>query len=87
MNPEEYRSIVQSLEMHFQEFKKHSQGSELFAAEDFKHIETQYTGAQQHYSKLVVDLPTYGQCASTQTRHLLTQQKDTFSCLIFFLCV
>ncbi|XP_050994500.1 desmoplakin-B isoform X2 [Labeo rohita] len=59
MNPEEYRSIVQSLEMHFQEFKKHSQGSELFAAEDFKHIETQYTGAQQHYSKLVVDLPTY----------------------------
>ncbi|KAK2883789.1 hypothetical protein Q8A67_017426 [Cirrhinus molitorella] len=59
MNPEEYSSIVQSLEMHFQEFKKHSQGSELFGAEDHQHIERQYTGAQQHYSKLVVDLPTY----------------------------
>ncbi|XP_073709058.1 desmoplakin-B-like isoform X2 [Garra rufa] len=59
MNPEEYSSIVKSLEMHFQEFKKHSQGSELFGADDYKQIESQYTGAQQHYSKLVVDLPTY----------------------------
>ncbi|XP_016095801.1 desmoplakin-like [Sinocyclocheilus grahami] len=59
MTPEEYSSIIRSLEMHFQEFKKHSQGSELFAAEDHKQMESQYTGAQQHYSKLVVDLPVY----------------------------
>ncbi|XP_067274394.1 desmoplakin-B isoform X2 [Pseudorasbora parva] len=59
MGPEETNSIIRSLEMHFQEFKKHSQGSELFAAEDQKHIETQFTGAQQHYGKLVVDLPAY----------------------------
>uniref|UniRef100_A0A673IT85 Desmoplakin-like n=2 Tax=Sinocyclocheilus rhinocerous TaxID=307959 RepID=A0A673IT85_9TELE len=59
MGPEEYSSIIRSLEMHFQEFKKHSQGSELFGAEDHKHIESQYTGAQQCYSKLVVDLPAY----------------------------
>uniref|UniRef100_A0A672NLX0 Desmoplakin n=2 Tax=Sinocyclocheilus grahami TaxID=75366 RepID=A0A672NLX0_SINGR len=59
MGPEEYSSIIRSLEMHFQEFKKHSQGSELFGAEDHKHIESQYTGAQQSYSKLVVDLPAY----------------------------
>uniref|UniRef100_A0A672NLW5 Desmoplakin n=1 Tax=Sinocyclocheilus grahami TaxID=75366 RepID=A0A672NLW5_SINGR len=63
MGPEEYSSIIRSLEMHFQEFKKHSQGSELFGAEDHKHIESQYTGAQQSYSKLVVDLPAYGQSA------------------------
>lgn len=59
MGPDEYSSIIRSLELHFQEFKKHSQGSELFGAEDYKHIESQYSGAQQHYSKLVVDLPTY----------------------------
>uniref|UniRef100_A0A671MY25 Desmoplakin-like n=1 Tax=Sinocyclocheilus anshuiensis TaxID=1608454 RepID=A0A671MY25_9TELE len=59
MAPEEYSSIVRSLEMHFQEFKKHSQGSELFVPEDHKQMESQYTGAQHHYSKLVVDLPVY----------------------------
>ncbi|XP_051730551.1 desmoplakin-B isoform X2 [Ctenopharyngodon idella] len=59
MGPEESRSIIQSLEMHFQEFQKHCQGSDLFGAEDQKHIETQYAGAQQHYGKLVVALPTY----------------------------
>uniref|UniRef100_A0A671MZJ8 Desmoplakin-like n=1 Tax=Sinocyclocheilus anshuiensis TaxID=1608454 RepID=A0A671MZJ8_9TELE len=67
MAPEEYSSIVRSLEMHFQEFKKHSQGSELFVPEDHKQMESQYTGAQHHYSKLVVDLPVYGQCASRST--------------------
>uniref|UniRef100_A0A9J7Y2G5 Desmoplakin b n=1 Tax=Cyprinus carpio carpio TaxID=630221 RepID=A0A9J7Y2G5_CYPCA len=59
MSPEEYNSIMRSLEMHFQEFKKHSQGSELFGAEDHKLMESQFTGATQHYSKLVVDLPAY----------------------------
>lgn len=63
MSPEECSSIIGSLEMHFQEFKKHSQGSELFGAEDHKLMESQFTGATQHYSKLVVDLPAYGQCA------------------------
>ncbi|XP_056122433.1 desmoplakin-B isoform X1 [Rhinichthys klamathensis goyatoka] len=59
MGPEETNSILRSLEMHFQEFKKHSQGSELFGAEDQQLIEKQLSGAQQHYGKLVVDLPAY----------------------------
>uniref|UniRef100_A0A8C1DYS3 Desmoplakin b n=1 Tax=Cyprinus carpio carpio TaxID=630221 RepID=A0A8C1DYS3_CYPCA len=71
MSPEEYNSIMRSLEMHFQEFKKHSQGSELFGAEDHKLMESQFTGATQHYSKLVVDLPAYGQCAPCCEIHLL----------------
>uniref|UniRef100_A0A8C1NKQ1 Desmoplakin b n=1 Tax=Cyprinus carpio TaxID=7962 RepID=A0A8C1NKQ1_CYPCA len=64
MSPEECSSIIGSLEMHFQEFKKHSQGSDLLASEDHKHMESQFTGAQQRYSKLMGDLPAYGQCAS-----------------------
>ncbi|XP_051500221.1 desmoplakin-like isoform X1 [Myxocyprinus asiaticus] len=59
MGPEESMSIIKSLEMHFQEFKKHAQGSELFGEEDKKTIETQYSGAQKHYGKLAFQLPTY----------------------------
>ncbi|NP_001410356.1 desmoplakin-B [Danio rerio] len=59
MGPDESNNILRSLEMHFQEFKRHSQGSELFGAEDQKLIENQFAGAQQHFDKLVVDLPTY----------------------------
>ncbi|XP_077086584.1 desmoplakin-B-like isoform X2 [Siphateles boraxobius] len=62
MGPEETNSILRSMEMHFQEFKKHSQGSELFGAEDQKLIENQFSGAQQRYGKLVVDLPAYAAC-------------------------
>ncbi|XP_065112539.1 desmoplakin-B isoform X2 [Paramisgurnus dabryanus] len=59
MGPDEYNNILKSLEMHFQEFKKHSKGSELFGAEDQKVIETQITVATEHYDELVVQLPTY----------------------------
>ncbi|XP_073712567.1 desmoplakin-B [Misgurnus anguillicaudatus] len=59
MGPDEYNNILKSLEMHFQEFKKHSKGSELFGAEDHKVIETQITVATEHYDALVVQLPTY----------------------------
>ncbi|KAG1941839.1 desmoplakin isoform X2 [Pimephales promelas] len=59
MGPEETNNIIRSLEMHFQEFKKHSQGSELFGAEDHQLIENQLSGAQQHYGKLTVELPAY----------------------------
>ncbi|TRY88990.1 hypothetical protein DNTS_032291 [Danionella cerebrum] len=59
MGAEESRSIIDSLQIHFKEFSKLSQGSELFGAEDQRSIETQISGAQQHFDKLVVDLPTY----------------------------
>ncbi|KAI4899136.1 hypothetical protein NFI96_013228 [Prochilodus magdalenae] len=59
MRPEEYRSIVKSLETHYQEFQRTSLGSEIFGEEDKRTIETQYTGAQQHYDQLVVQLPAY----------------------------
>lgn len=61
MGPDEYNNILKSLEAHFQEFKKHSQNSELFGAEDQNNIQTQFTGATQHYDKLTVQLPSYSQ--------------------------
>ncbi|XP_073729089.1 desmoplakin-A isoform X2 [Misgurnus anguillicaudatus] len=59
MRPEEYRNIIKSLEMHYQEFTRNSHGSEMFADEDKRIIEQQYTGAQTHYDQLVIQLPNY----------------------------
>ena len=59
MRPEEYRSIVKSLESHYDEFKTCSHGSQMFGDEDKRSIESQYTGAQAHYDQLVVQLPAY----------------------------
>ncbi|KAJ8276853.1 hypothetical protein GJAV_G00068640 [Gymnothorax javanicus] len=63
MRPEEYRNIIKSLETHYQEFLRHSKGSELFEEDDKKLIENQYTGAQTHYDDLVVQLPAYSAAA------------------------
>ncbi|KAK7889859.1 hypothetical protein WMY93_025419 [Mugilogobius chulae] len=59
MRPEEYRQIIKNLEARFEEFKLTSQGSQLFAEEDKRSIETQFNVAQAHYDQLVVELPTY----------------------------
>nr|XP_023671390.1 desmoplakin-like isoform X2 [Paramormyrops kingsleyae] len=59
MSPDEYRSIIKSLETHYEEFKRNSQKSELFGDEDKKMIEKQYTTAQTHYDKMIIQLPTY----------------------------
>ncbi|XP_061594907.1 epiplakin-like [Cololabis saira] len=59
MRPEEYRQIIKNLETHYEEFKMCSRSSQMFADEDKRSIESQYTAAQTHYDKLVVDLPGY----------------------------
>ncbi|XP_076844153.1 desmoplakin-B isoform X2 [Brachyhypopomus gauderio] len=59
MRPEEYRSIIKSLETHYQEFQRSSVGSEMFGEEDKRTMETQYSVAQQHYDQLIVQLPAY----------------------------
>lgn len=59
MRPEEYRQIIKNLEARYEEFKLSSQGSQMFADEDKRSIENQFTGAQTHYDQLVVQLPTY----------------------------
>lgn len=52
---------MKKLQIHFEEFKISSQSSEMFADEDKKMIEDQVNGAQAHYDKLVVEMPTYGE--------------------------
>ncbi|XP_072543155.1 desmoplakin-A isoform X2 [Salminus brasiliensis] len=59
MKPEEYRNIIKSLELHYQEFLRLSHGSDLFVAEDKSKIEAEYTGAQSHYEILLTKLPNF----------------------------
>ncbi|KAK1805478.1 hypothetical protein P4O66_019775, partial [Electrophorus voltai] len=66
MCPEEYRSIIKSLETHYQEFQRNCMGSEMFEEEDKQTIETQYTVAQQHYDQLIVQLPAYSEYNTQQ---------------------
>ncbi|KAG9274779.1 desmoplakin isoform X1 [Astyanax mexicanus] len=59
MKPEEYRNIIKSLELHYQDFLRLSHGSEMFGAEDKSRIEAEYNGAQSHYEVLLTKLPNY----------------------------
>lgn len=61
MRPEEYRSILKSLETHYSEFTHCCHGSEMFKDEDKRSIESQYTGAHAHYDHLLVQLPAYSE--------------------------
>ncbi|KAM8822270.1 LOW QUALITY PROTEIN: desmoplakin-B-like [Synchiropus picturatus] len=78
MRPEEYRQIIKSLESHYEEFKVASMDSQMFAEEDKRSMESQFTGAQSHYEQLVVQLPTY----VVQQGQLEAQQADAMQ-LIF----
>nr|XP_057929424.1 desmoplakin-A-like [Doryrhamphus excisus] len=59
MRPEEYRDLLKSLETHYEEFKLSCQGSQIFADDDKRSLESQFNGAQAHYETLVVQLPAY----------------------------
>lgn len=59
MRPEEYRSIIRRLEMHYQEFLRNSQTSEMFGEEDKKAMQGHFDKAQQHYDTLIIQLPNY----------------------------
>ncbi|XP_061588345.1 desmoplakin-B-like isoform X1 [Cololabis saira] len=58
MRPDQYRSIIKSLETHFQEFMRNSQGSEMFGEDDKKTMKGNFDKAQNHYDTLIIQLPT-----------------------------
>ncbi|XP_038246615.1 desmoplakin isoform X3 [Dermochelys coriacea] len=57
MRAEDYQRIITDLEIHYQEFLRNSQGSEMFGDDDKRKIQTQFTDAQKHYQTLVIQLP------------------------------
>lgn len=50
---EEYRLALRNLEQHYQDFLRDSQDSQMFGAEDRMQVESNYNGANRHYSTMV----------------------------------
>lgn len=71
MRKEDYQRIISDLEVHYQEFLRNSQGSEMFGDEDKRSIQGQFSEAQKHYQTLVIQLPGY--------QHLQQQKQGWFS--------
>lgn len=50
---EEYRLALRNLELHYQDFLRDSQDSQMFGAEDRLQVESNYNKANQHYNTMV----------------------------------
>ncbi|XP_050931745.1 plectin isoform X4 [Lates calcarifer] len=53
MKPEEYRLMMRNLELHYQDFMRDSQDSQLFGPDDRMQIEEDYTKSTQHFDNLL----------------------------------
>lgn len=53
MKPEEYRLIMRNLELHYQDYMRDSQDSQLFGPDDRMQIEEDYTKSTQHFEGLL----------------------------------
>lgn len=75
---------ISDLELHYQEFIRNSQGSEMFGDDDKRKMQTQFTDAQKHYQTLVIQLPGHPQHQtgwfraplSAATIHAACKRKD-----------
>ncbi|XP_031649653.1 plectin a isoform X4 [Oncorhynchus kisutch] len=79
---EEYRLALRNLELHYQEFLRDSQDSQLFGADDRMQVESSYNKASQHYEGLLHSLekgyvsPSGGEQDESECRSYLTKIKD-----------
>lgn len=53
MKPEEYRLLMRNLELHYQDFMRDSQDSQLFGADDRMQVEGDYNKSTQHFNNLL----------------------------------
>ncbi|XP_016530463.1 desmoplakin-A isoform X2 [Poecilia formosa] len=74
MRPDEYRELIKNMEIHYQEFMRNSQGSEMFGEEDRKTIQGHFNKAQEHYDTLIVQLPNYRE-EEIKTEEIEVQQQ------------
>ncbi|XP_056269943.1 plectin a isoform X4 [Pseudoliparis swirei] len=79
---EEYRLALRNLELHYQDFLRDSQDSEMFGAEDRMQVESNYNRANQHYNTMVSSAeqgyvpPRAGEQDESVCKTYLTQIKD-----------
>ncbi|XP_078544198.1 desmoplakin isoform X3 [Lissotriton helveticus] len=75
MRYEDYQKVVSDLEIHYQEFLRNSQGSEMFGDDDKRKMQSQFSEAQKHYQTLVVQLPNYQTTKVIQVQQPQQQQQ------------
>ncbi|KAE8282540.1 Plectin [Larimichthys crocea] len=79
---EEYRLALRNLELHYQDFLRDSQDSQMFGAEDRMQVESNYNKANQHYNTMVSSAeqgyvpPRAGEQDESMCKTYLTQIKD-----------
>lgn len=76
MRQEDYMKTISDLELHYQEFIRNSQGSEMFGDDDKRKMQSQFTDAQKHYQTLVIQLPGHPQ-HQTGLGHLFVSTTHT----------
>lgn len=70
MRQEDYMKTISDLELHYQEFIRNSQGSEMFGDDDKRNIQSQFTDAQKYYQTLVIQLPGHPQQHTVTTTEI-----------------
>uniref|UniRef100_A0A3Q3G7S7 Plectin n=1 Tax=Labrus bergylta TaxID=56723 RepID=A0A3Q3G7S7_9LABR len=75
MRVEEYRLALRNLELHYQDFLRDSQDSEMFGAEDRMQVESNYNRANQHYNTMVSSAEQ-GEQDESMCKTYLTKIKD-----------
>ncbi|CAB1333620.1 unnamed protein product [Coregonus sp. 'balchen'] len=75
MKVEEYRLIMRNLELHYQDFMRDSQDSQLFGPDDRMQIEGDYTKTTQYYDNLLRSVEKGDQDESMCVTYI-TQIKD-----------
>ncbi|XP_048880685.1 plectin-like isoform X4 [Brienomyrus brachyistius] len=75
MKPEEYRLILRNLELHYQDFMRDSQDSQMFGADDRMQIEADFNKASRYYDSLLRGVEK-GEQNELTCRTYITQLKD-----------
>ncbi|XP_048849517.1 plectin-like isoform X7 [Brienomyrus brachyistius] len=79
---EEYKQVFRSLELHYQDFLRDSQHSQLFGPDDRLHAEGSYKKASQHYDELLCSVERVslvghsGEQEESACKSYITQLKD-----------
>ncbi|MEQ2173723.1 hypothetical protein GOODEAATRI_000240, partial [Goodea atripinnis] len=75
MKPEDYRMIMRNLEVHYQDFMRDSQDSQLFSPNDRIQVEEDYTKVSQHFDNLLSSMEK-GQQDETLCKNYICEIKD-----------
>ncbi|XP_061676428.1 plectin isoform X10 [Syngnathoides biaculeatus] len=75
MKPEEYRQMMRNLELHYQDFLRDSQDSQLFGPDDRLQVEGDYTKSTQHFDSLLRSMEK-GQQNESLCKNYISELKD-----------